>query len=342
MKVVNPLEYPGWDDLLATNPASSFFHTTAWARVLSEAYQFTPHYFVAENGKLVALLPVMEVSSRLTGRRGVSLPFTDYSAPIFGETSDPSEAFDSILDHGKTAGWAYLEIRDSAPFLIGVPALSTYFGHVLDLSSGDETRVHSAFHDSTKRNIRKAVKEGVTVQRLETEASVREFYRLNCLTRKAHGLPPQPYRFFLKVFEHVISKGLGFVVLAFHNDVTIAGNVYFHHGQNAIYKYGASDMAFQHLRASNVVMWEAIRWYCRSGFRKLCLGRTEPENHGLMRYKLGWGTEGRTFTYHRYDLRTGGFVEGKQFPQEIFKKIFRLLPIGVSKVIGEKLYRHVG
>jgi len=340
MKVENPLQYPGWDDLLATNPAGSFFHTTNWARVLSECYQYTPHYFVAMNGTLATLIPIMEVSSRLTGKRGVSLPFTDYSAPIFDAGADPRLALGLMVDHGKTAGWAYLEFRDAAPFLSGFPAASTYCGHVLDLSGGEE-KVHSALGDSTKRNIRKALRKGVTVRRLETEASVREFYRLNCLTRRSHGLPPQPYRFFLKVLEHVISKGLGLVFLAYHNDVAIAGNVYFHHGQGAIFKYGASDKAYQHLRASNLVMWEAIRWYCRHGYRSLCFGRTELENHGLMRYKFGWGTTERTIKYYRYDFRTRGFVGANPSPPAICAKLFKILPIGISKAVGNGLYRHM-
>jgi len=33
-----------------------------------------------------------------------------------------------------------------------------------------------------------------------------EYYRLHCLTRKRHGLPPQPTGFFQKIQEHIIAK----------------------------------------------------------------------------------------------------------------------------------------
>ncbi|MCK4790639.1 MAG: hypothetical protein KAV87_43285 [Desulfobacteraceae bacterium] len=40
---------------------------------------------------------------------------------------------------------------------------------------------------------------------------------MNGETRKMHGLPPQPYLFFEKVFEFMISKNMGLVVLAVHH-----------------------------------------------------------------------------------------------------------------------------
>ena len=72
VEIINPIEYPGWDDLLLTNDQSSFFHTSAWASVLVESYSYTPLYFtIIEAGKLSALIPLMEIKSFLTGKRGI-------------------------------------------------------------------------------------------------------------------------------------------------------------------------------------------------------------------------------------------------------------------------------
>jgi hypothetical protein len=86
---VNPLDDPDWDVAVAKFPGASFFHTAAWARVLHDTYQFDPIYFVEKrtDGSISALIPLMEVNSWLTGRRGISLPFTDECAPL---GSDPT------------------------------------------------------------------------------------------------------------------------------------------------------------------------------------------------------------------------------------------------------------
>ena len=340
-KIVNPLEFPGWDDLLATHPDRSFFHTANWARVLSESYQYRPQYFVSSNGTLEAIIPFMEIRSLLTGKRGVSLPFTDYFTPIFAGDSVIQDLMSSITRHGKASGWKYIEIRNSVSFPDSIPVFSNYYGHILDLS-GTEESIYAGFRDSTKRNIKKAVKGEVTVSGFTTEESIREFFRLNCLTRKEHGLPPQPFIFFKKLYEHVISRGLGFTALASYKGVNIAGVLCLHYGGKVIYKYGASDREYQNLRANNLAMWEAIRLSIRQGCKSFCFGRTEPDNQGLMQFKSGWGTKEQTIRYYRYNLETDTFVRGKPYGKAFYNKIFKAMPISFSRVAGEILYRHVG
>ena len=60
---------------------------------------------------------------------------------------------------------------------------------------------------------------------------------------------------------------MGFIVLGSYRGAAIAANVYFHFGDQVIYKYGASDKTYQHLRANNLVMWEAIKWACDKGYK---------------------------------------------------------------------------
>ncbi len=86
IKIINPLKYDGWDELLIANHGYTIFHTSTWARVLYESYHYDPVYFTLfKKNKLSALIPVMEVKSILTGCRGVSLPFSDYCDPIMTE-----------------------------------------------------------------------------------------------------------------------------------------------------------------------------------------------------------------------------------------------------------------
>ena len=50
----------------------------------------------------------------------------------------------------------------------------------------------------------------------------------------------------------MISIENGFVALASYSNRVVAGAVFFHFGSKAIYKYGASDRNYQHLRANNL------------------------------------------------------------------------------------------
>ena len=169
-----------------------------------------------------------------------------------------------------------------------------------------------------------------------------EFCRLNTITRKDHGLPPQPRHFFQGVQDQIISKNMGFIVLASFRGAAIAANVYFCFGDQVIYKYGASDRTYQHLRANNLVMWEAIKWACDKGYKTLCFGRTEPENQGLRQFKTGWGAREYLIKYYRYDLQKDTFIKAPEIVNPFYKKLFSKLPIPALNMLGRILYRHMG
>jgi len=341
LQIINPIEYRGWDDLLLQNPSYSFFHSSHWAKVLHESYHYKPLYFtLINNGKLKVTIPLMEIKSLLTGQRGVSLPFTDYCDPLMNGTIQSKEVFDYLIEYGKRAGWRYIEIRDSGDFLQDLPPSSYYYDHTLNLSE-NEKRVFSNFRSSTKRNIKKAIKEEVEVNICNSLESIKEFCRLNCITRKNHGLPPQPYYFFKKVYDHIISKNQGFVMLAYYNKTNIAGAVYFHFGDKAFFKYGASDRKYHHLRPNNLVMWEAIKWYCQKGYKSFCFGKTETENKGLIQFKAGWGTEEKIIKYYRYDLKKSAFISGESYVSGPHNKVFNKMPIPLLKIVGSLFYKHM-
>ena len=330
--LINPLEEKNWNNLLISTPGYSFFHTSNWADVLSKSYNYKPFYLCTrKENTFISLLPVMEVNSALTGRRGVCLPFTDTCEPIAENTQQFQKLFDQAVVMGRKRKWKYLEIRGGEKYLSAEKPSQLFFGHTLDLSCGQQ-QLFSNLRDSTRRNIKKAQNENINVTISTSPQSMKDFYRLNTMTRREHGLPPQPYKFFQRLYDHVITGNMGF----------IAANVYLNFGKEVIYKYGASDKAFQPLRANNLVMWEAIKWSADHGFEKLCFGRTEPENEGLIQFKAGWGVKPYQIYYYRYDLQKNVFTSNSSDINPLFNKFFSKLPIPVLEMLGKILYRHMG
>ncbi len=342
LEIINPIEYPGWDDLLLSQPDYSFFHSSQWARVLHDSYGYQPCYFaVVDHKKLSACVPVMEVRSALTGTRGVSLPFSDYCIPLVPAAFSLDDLFCGLVHYGAEAGWQTIEMRGGEKLPRHWPGHSTYYGHTLDLRF-PEWALFSNLRDSTRRNIRKAKREGVTVVVGTGPETTEEFYRLNCITRKAHGLPPQPLYFFKNIHKHVIAKGHGHIALARYNGNSIAGAVYFHFGEKVLYKYGASDRRYLHLRPNDLVMWDAITRYRSQGYASLCFGRTEPENAGLRAFKTGWGATESVLRYALYDMKQEQFLLGISDGRTVSAAVMRRMPVPLLKFIGRALYRHVG
>ena len=110
LKIINPLDFEGWDDMVLSANEYSFFHSSAWAKTLNETYQYRPYYFsLFDKSEMKALIPLMEINSFLTGRRGVSLPFSDWCEPIINEKIMIKDLLNNITDYGKKSGWKYIE-----------------------------------------------------------------------------------------------------------------------------------------------------------------------------------------------------------------------------------------
>jgi Acetyltransferase (GNAT) domain len=342
IQIINPITYQGWDELLLTSDQSTFFHTSAWAKVLHESYNYKPLYFtLIENDRLKTLLPVMEINSFITGKRGVSLPFTDHCPPIAKNEKVFTETFNAVIQYGKKANWKAINLKCCVNYLRGSTLpFETFLTHDLDVSQTAE-EIFSTFRDSTKRNIKKAIQNGVHVNIQNTLESIREYYRLHCITRKNHGLPPHPFYFFKKIYEHIVSKKKGFVALAAHKNKVIAGAVFFQFGNRAIFKYGASDPRYLSLRPNNLVMWEAIKRHCQNGFSAFNFGRTELKHKGLLQFKRGWGTKEEILNYYRYDLKQNCYVT-KKYGIKSSYNFFKIMPAPILRLAGNILYRHVG
>ena len=335
MQPVNPLDHPDWDAPLTRRPDFSFFHGAAWTKVLVETYGFTPVWLAAEN----VLLPLMEVDSWLTGRRGISLPFTDDCAPLGATEKDFQPLFQNAVEFGKSRGWKSIELRGGREFFGEAPASLSFYGHSLNLVA-DEKTLFEKMDSSARQAVRKAEKDGVTVEVSQNEAAIADFYALQCQTRKRHGLPPQPFQFFLNIARHVLSQNQGVVVLASQHGEKIAGAVYFFLGGRAIYKYGASDFRWQHLRPNNLVMWLAMKWLARNGATTLHLGKTSLANEGLRRFKLNLGAVEQRIEYVKFDLQANRFMVETDGVAGWHNRVFRALPTGLSRRAGELLYKH--
>jgi lipid II:glycine glycyltransferase (peptidoglycan interpeptide bridge formation enzyme) len=282
----------------------------------------------------------MEIRNFGSGKRGVSLPFSDYCDPLLGKNVPVQKALDIVFAHGKGKGWTSLELRTTKNLPAEIHPTGFYFHHVLDITGGEEN-LFSRFRSSNQRNIRKASREGVVVQLQSSLEAVRQYYVLHCGTRKMHGLPSQPFSFFRNIQKHILSKGNGFVALASYRGESIAGGIYIHSGKNAVFKFGASERRYQGLRANNLIMWEAIRWYSRNGFKDFSFGRTDPENEGLRNYKNAWGSEERGIVSFHYDFVNKKYCNKKKWTHGMHNKIIHHLPIAVSKKIGIIFYKYI-
>jgi len=343
LEIINPASYPEWNDVVLSTPDYSIFHSTEWANVIHSTYKYQPLYFVYKDSEEInALIPSMIVNSFITGKRVVSLPFSDYCAPLLiNDKLVFEDLFNKILAYLKSKKFHSIEIRGGNNFFENVKASNSFYVHRLELNKSDE-ELFAGLNGSTRRNIKKAMRDGITVRIEDTIEAVNQFFDMNRITRRYHGLPPQPRSFFKNIFSEFISKKKGVVISALYNNKLIASSMFLQFGNKAIYKFGASDRKYQRVRANNIVMWEAIKYYNNIRCEVLNLGRTERGNEGLRRFKAGWGASEEIVNIYKYSFKKNNFIHSRSYIVGFHNHLFKKMPLIILKFIGRIMYKHIG
>jgi CelD/BcsL family acetyltransferase involved in cellulose biosynthesis len=334
------LDEPRWRELVANDPHALPFHHPAWAQMLAECYGFRAFGLALTDpgGRLIGGIPVVETGGRLRGRQWISLPFTDFCAPLVAGDSGLQVRLERELDAARlAAGVRSVELR-SPPAGQEAVAGWTGFRHVLRLDP-DPDAMFSRFKREVRKAIRLAERSGVTVaQAAEEEDLTRTFYGLQTATRRRLGVPVQPRQYFSALWRRVVEPGLGFLLVARKSGRPVAAAVFLAWRGTVVAKYGASDAGAWSVRPNNAVYWHAIRWACENGYSRLDFGRTDAEDEGLRIFKRRWGAAEVPLTYAVIG-NANASRSGAGRALRLAKPFIRHAPLFVCQGIGTAFYR---
>jgi CelD/BcsL family acetyltransferase involved in cellulose biosynthesis len=329
-----------WVDFVFANESATPFHHPAWAALLGDCYRYSAFALALEDaaGRIVAGLPVLDVSNRLTGKRWVSLPYTDACPPLVGAETSTENLVAGLEDERRREGIPEFECRAQLAGSRVQPGAEAVI-HTLPIAP-DPEQMERGFKRSVRQHIAKGHRSGVTVRRAETlEELADTFYGLHVRTRQRQGVPVQPRRYFVRLWQQILEPGLGFCLLAENGDRPIAGAVFLAWKKTVVYKYSASDHRYLRLRPNYVLLSEAIRWSGANGFEALDLGRTDLDHAGLRHFKASWGAREEPLIYSTLgEAGAGPGLSSRGAP--LLSPVIRHSPRSVCRAIGELLYRY--
>jgi CelD/BcsL family acetyltransferase involved in cellulose biosynthesis len=346
---IEPLHDPRWEKFATRHPRASVFHSFPWLQALSRTYGYKPiAYTTSDAGQdLENGIVFCSIESWLTGRRLVSLPFSDHCDPLV-DTAQDHEVLAAALGREFERGrWSYLEIRPLKPFTILTPlrhTAVTYAFHQLDLGSNIDTIFGNFHKSSTQRKIRRAEREGLTYREGSSEAFLNDFYRLFTLTRKRQGLAPQSKKWFANLME-CFGDAIK-IRIALKDEGPIAAMITIRHKDTLTYKYGCCDTRFNNLGCMHLLFWNAIQEAKSSGLRFLDFGRTDADQQGLITYKNRWGATQSVLTYSRYGVSESSThlfdLYSSKWKTNVAKSVLKHVPAALLPVIGQIVYKHIG
>ena len=304
IRSVIPEENGQWDEFVYAHPHASIYHHSAWKQVLQATYGHEPFYVVVEEGNsITGLYPFMQVKSRFTGTRMVSLPLTSFCSPLV-----PVPLLQEVVGFTRrnNPGAASLEMKtlDTSGLLPGfMQEQSNYVTHLLDLGPGEKALFDSFHTTSIRQRINRAMKNNVRLRMAESERDVQVFFNLHTAVRKKHGLPPHPYQFFRNMWTILYPRGLLLVPLLEYEGEVIAGAFTLKFKDMYHFEYSASDERHLNISPNQLLIWEIIKHACSEGATCFDFGRSSIFNHSLIEFKERWGAKRQALPYYYHPKR---------------------------------------
>lgn len=339
--LLNPLTDPRYRVFIEQDSRATVFHTPEWIKVLADTYRFKPMcYATFENGTLTGVVPFCETRSITGKKRLVSLPFSDFCEPLLGSKEDLMAIFAKIQKGVNT--YTNIDIRGGGSLIGGEQPGHTILTHDIDCNLS-ESMLWFALRPSLQRNIKKAERLGLTFSREDTIEAMQNFFKMNCSTRKEHGLPPQPWGFFENIWKNFIQQKCGFIATVRLNGKLVASSLFLLFGRKAFYKFGASCKKYLHYRPNDYIIWKSLLYCKEVGCASLNLGRTETQHEGLLQFKRGWGSVEWVISYFRFSLQLNQFeTMSGSFINKVYPLLFMRMPIALLKPLGSFVHQFAG
>jgi FemAB-related protein (PEP-CTERM system-associated) len=326
-----------------------FYYRQEWQDLIAELYGYSVIRLTTTNssGQITGLLPVCFMQSPLTGRRLVSLPFSDHCPLLAADKTSANNLIDQALNLAQEKRVNYLELRSGSNEVLAHRSdfmeENLYVRWNMPLGADPEA-MWSDLRKPVQKRIKKSRKAGVHIRIMQEPEELADYYRLHLQTRsKKHGMPTQPRRFFFDLWKTFAATGAMQVFLAEYEGHLIACMILLISGTTVRCVYSASEEDALNLAPNNLLWWEVIVWSSSHGYKLLDFGRTALQNEGLMEFKRRWGAIMEPLPYYYYPHVKGlASTPESSWKFHLLTGCWKRLPLPVAEYLGGHLYKHLG
>ena len=328
-----------WDAYVERASGATFFHRIAWREILEAEFGYRTHYLVAERaGRIVGVLPLAEVRSRLFGHSLVSLPHCVYGGPAADDTAAAHALVDTAEARGRDLGVHHVEMRHRTPLAKEWARSDLYVTYRKSLLPDVEANM-LAVPRKQRAMIRKGAKHGLAS---EIDAGVERFFTLYADNMHRHGTPPHARRYFERL-RATFGDDCEVVTVVDAKGEPVSSVVSFYFRDEVLPYYAGDTEAARALAANDFKYWELMRRACERGTRVFDYGRSK-RGTGSFDFKKNWGFEATPLAYE-YRLFRGDEVPQQNPLNPKYRTmiaVWRRLPRPVVNALGPWVVRGLG
>lgn len=327
-----------WDRFVNGHPDATFFHKIGWRDVLKRAFNHKSYYLLAErDGAVVGVLPLARIKSRLFHDALISTPFCVYGGILAVDLDVSDRLLSHASEMARELGVQYMELRQNNSSRMDWPTKDLYVTFRQELSKSHDDNMKSV-----PRKQRAVIRKGLNADlSVGIDGDVEDFYRIYAESVRNLGTPVFSKRYVQILMD--VFPGEVEIFTVRHLGIPVSSVMSFYFRGEVLPYYGGGSAAARDLKAYDLMYWELMRHAVDKGVHLFDFGRSKRDS-GSYKYKMHWGFTPQPLHY-QYDL-----IKIKEMPDispvnkqySSFIKIWKKLPLSVSRVIGPPLARSLG
>jgi hypothetical protein len=293
-----------FDDYLLTNPSSLFYSSSKYRHFLTELLGCQDESLLAVEGNTVrGVLPLLS----MLGERGTvynSLPYYGSNGGILADTpalcDGLIQAYNSITDSATTLASTIVDHpfvpQDSSSLRYNVTDRRIGQFTNIGIQADHSEEILARIDSSARRNVNKAVREGVTVHIDHTQFDrLRQLHQDNI---RAIGGNPKTDAFFALVPLHFNSGEDYDLYVASRDGIIISALLVFYFNRTVEYFTPAIDSDYRSIQPLSLILLTGMADASRRGFVWWNWGGTWTSQSGVYRFKAKWATSQSTYSYY--------------------------------------------
>lgn len=293
--------YQKYEDFLLDFNESLLYYSSKYKDFLEELLNVDSNYLLAidENENIQAILPLMVKDGKL-GKVINSLPYYGSNGGILSKTT---QAYELLLDEynkisKESAGSTYITnpLQENIKEL-DYDILDSRIGQwtSLDYQENIEECIMNSFESSARRNVRKAIKENVTVEVDNTQ--IYFLYETHYENITSIGGKAKNKRFFELIDKH-FEQGKDYnIYIAKLNDEKIGALLLFYYNETVEYFTPAAVSEYRNVQALPLIIYQAMIDANQNAYKWWNWGGTWLTQDGVYKFKNKFGAIDKEYKY---------------------------------------------
>jgi len=327
-----------WQAFVLAHPRATFFHRFEWRALIAEQWRHQPHFLIARRGdRIVGVLPLATMKTRLFGAALVSLPFCVYGGPLTDDPEALAQLDARALEIAQREHVGHVEYRSLRREHADWPGSDLYVTFRKSIAPSDDENM-KAIPRKQRAMVRKGIANGLSASFEDVDA----FFPIYADNVHRHGTPGMPLSWF-RALKDAFGEHCDTLVVRDPAGNPLSAVVSFWFRDEVLPYYAGDYESARGLAANDFKYWRLMCEAAARGCTLFDYGRSKVGT-GPYAFKKNWGFEPTPLAYEYRLLTADGVPQNNPLNPKyrLMIETWRRLPRPVVNWLGPRVVRGLG